>query len=84
MEGMHYYKTDTYVCHHFETASGIRFVLNTDRDAGDLRPNLRHIYSNIFVEYVVKNPLQKLNDPITCQGFISNLRQYISSLPCFR
>mgnify|MGYP002776100053 FL=1 len=34
-----------------------QIVLVTDPAMGDLREALRYIYSNIYVEYVIKNPL---------------------------
>ena len=37
-------QTSNFTLHHFETASGLRFVLNTDHETGDLRSNLRNIY----------------------------------------
>jgi hypothetical protein len=87
MDGLQCFKTDVFCLHHFETASGIKLILNTDRDVGDMTAQLKHIYSNIYVEYVVKNPLhtqQMLVNgaPITCKLFTSNLRKYIEGLPC--
>ena len=48
-------RTNTYKLHFFETASGIRFALNTQPDAPDLIHILQHIYSSIFIKYVIMN-----------------------------
>jgi hypothetical protein len=82
--GFHYYKTNAYKLHFFETASNIKFVITSDPDCIDLRDTLKNIYKNIFVEYVVKNPLQKLSEPIKCELFTENLQKEIKSLPAFR
>jgi hypothetical protein len=42
------------------TLQGKRFILVTDPSVGDLKEELRKIYSTIFVEYVIKNPLFKI------------------------
>jgi hypothetical protein len=47
-EGLQVIRTNTFTLHHLETLSGLRFVLNTDNDAGDLRPLLRHIYGSLW------------------------------------
>mmetsp|Transcript_48683 Transcript_48683/g.110499 ORF Transcript_48683/g.110499 Transcript_48683/m.110499 type:complete len:145 (+) Transcript_48683:157-591(+) len=85
-DGLHFFKTDTFTLHHLETASGLRFVLNTDRATPDLRSNLLDIYGKIFVEYVTKNPTY---DPtsgaeIDSPYFDKALAEYIEGLSCFR
>ena len=86
-EGLHLVKTSRFTLHHLETASGIRFVLNTDSNTvGSLRSNLQHIYGHIFVEYVAKNPLYDplSNDPIDSPLFERHLQTYLEGLSCFR
>lgn len=46
-----------------------------------MREPLRHIYSHIFVECLVKNPLWKPDDEISCPLFVQNLERYVASLP---
>lgn len=84
--GLHALKTDSYTLHHLETGSGLRFVLNTDNNAGDLRPTLRQLYSGIFVEYVAKHPQFNPVDgsPIRLPAFDSRLEEYLRSLACFK
>ncbi len=81
-EGMQSFRTSAYMLHHFESASGIKLVLLTDKEAGDLRAALRHIYANIYVEFVVRNPLYTPKSRITCDLFSTNLREYVQKLPC--
>ncbi|KAG1700121.1 hypothetical protein DVH05_011933 [Phytophthora capsici] len=85
-ESMQRYQTDSYTCHQYETPSGLRFVMMTDNNAGDLTPTLKYIYSQIYVDTVVSNPLSdtKSGKPITSQLFRSQLMQYLESQPCFR
>jgi len=82
--GFHYYKTTAYKLHFFESASNIKFAITTDPEAADLREALRNIYKNVFVEYVVKNPLYKMGDSIKCELFVENLQKELKSLPAFR
>ncbi|KAJ0399797.1 hypothetical protein P43SY_002942 [Pythium insidiosum] len=56
-EGLQRFQTNSYTCHHYETPSGLRFILMTDNHAGDLSSVLRHIYSQLYLDYVVNNPL---------------------------
>ncbi|CAN0018284.1 unnamed protein product [Phaeothamnion confervicola] len=84
-EGLHTLKTDAYTLHHLETGSGLRFVLNTDSNAGNLRPSLRHLYSAVFVEHVVKSAAfdPKAGQPIVSPAFDAKLEEYLRSLTCF-
>jgi hypothetical protein len=50
-------------------AQGKRFILVTDPSVGDLKEELRKIYSSIFVEYVIKNPLFKIRYTCTTHHY---------------
>lgn len=78
------YSTSKYKLHFFETATGLKFVLNTDTSVGNLTDTLRNIYSKVYVEYVVRNPLCKTGEPISCDLFTSELDTYVKSLPFFK
>ena len=41
----------------------VQLILVSDARTADLREALRHIYNNIYVEYVVKNPLSVPGQP---------------------
>lgn len=73
------YSTDKYRLHYFETPTGVKFILNTDSHVPDCSDMLQHIYSKIYVEYVVKNPLYKLGTKIDSELFASKLDDYIQS-----
>ncbi|XP_077444243.1 trafficking protein particle complex subunit 1 isoform X2 [Stigmatopora argus] len=55
-EGFQSFQTSRYRLHYLETASGLKFVINTDLSVGNAREALQHIYSNLYVENIVKNP----------------------------
>src|SRR5690349_14280670 len=56
------YSTSTYKLHYFETATGLKFVITTDPKVPSLQQYLSKLYSEIYVEYVTKNPLYKLGE----------------------
>ncbi|OAA56652.1 sybindin-like family protein [Niveomyces insectorum RCEF 264] len=51
------YRTGEYKLHYYETPTNLRFVLLTDTQVLSMRNVLHQIYINLWVEYVVKNPL---------------------------
>lgn len=76
-------QTSKYKLHFYETPSGHKFILNTDLNVGDIRETLHTMYKDIFVEYVVKNPLCSLNEPLTSDLFKSKMDEYVRGLPVF-
>lgn len=78
--GFYACSTSAYRLHYFETASGLRFVLTTDLSATDMREALRHVYSQIYVECLTKNPLYTPGEPISCPLFTQTLERYMTSL----
>ncbi|KAJ7559875.1 hypothetical protein O6H91_04G106400 [Diphasiastrum complanatum] len=76
----HSFSTNTYKLSLMETPSGIKLVLVTDPKMGDLRSALKYIYNNIYVEYVVKNPLYIPGQPFRCQLFNSALDEYAKTI----
>lgn len=85
-EGLQRFQTGAYTCHHYETPSGLRFILMTDNQAGDLGAALRYIYAKIYVDAVVGNPLSDVRNAktINSQLFRTQVKQYLEGLPCFR
>ncbi|KAI0202271.1 Sybindin-like protein [Astrocystis sublimbata] len=51
------FRTAQYKMHYYETPSNLRFALLTEPGAISMRNVLHQIYINLWVEYVVKNPL---------------------------
>ena len=78
--GFYACSTSEYRLHYFESASGLRFVLTTDLAAMDMREALRHIYAQIYVECLTKNPLYSTGEPISCPLFTQTLDRFMSSL----
>ncbi|EDL10490.1 trafficking protein particle complex 1, isoform CRA_a [Mus musculus] len=72
-----------YKLHYYETPTGIKVVMNTDLGVGPIRDVLHHIYSALYVEFVVKNPLCPLGQTVQSELFRSRLDSYVRSLPFF-
>lgn len=75
----HSFCTNTYKLSFMECPSGIKIILITHPKIGDLRESLRHIY-NIYVNYIVKNPLYVPGSSIKCELFNTNLDEYVKTL----
>lgn len=73
-----------YSMHHFETPSGLKFIMNTDDGCISMRHVLKRIYANIYVEYVVKNPLATPGKAIEAPRFVEALEAYVNGLPQFK
>ena len=78
-------KSGAYTLNSYETLSGYRFLLTTDNAAGDLRQNLHHIYAQLWVECVVKSPMQDLSTGkrVGSPLFEQQLDAYVEHLSCF-
>ncbi|KAG6911127.1 hypothetical protein DXG01_003867 [Tephrocybe rancida] len=55
------FRTSAYKLHVYETVSGYKFVMLSDPNTESLRSILRQIYIGPFLEYVVRNPLVKMD-----------------------
>mmetsp|Transcript_15892 Transcript_15892/g.36114 ORF Transcript_15892/g.36114 Transcript_15892/m.36114 type:complete len:146 (-) Transcript_15892:43-480(-) len=78
--GFYACSTNTFKINYYEPPSGLRFIVTTDLAAGDMRESLRHIYSNIYVECLVKNPLWRPDEELTCPLFTQTLDRYVASI----
>lgn len=74
------FKTATYKLHFFEAPSGLKMILTTAPNIGNLAECMDHIYGDIFVEYVVKNPLYIPGDKFLFETFTLALNKYLISL----
>ncbi|KAL1123375.1 hypothetical protein AAG570_002460 [Ranatra chinensis] len=77
------YKTNKYALNYFETPTGLKFVLNTDTGTHDARELLQKIYCDVYVEYIVKNPVCNLQEPIKSELFKDKLDELIKHSPMF-
>ncbi len=85
------FKTSTYKLVYYQTASGLKFVMTTspNMETSIIREALQHIYSNFFLEFVVKNPLLAGVDgeeasPYISSGLFNNaVQKFVRGLPGF-
>lgn len=49
--------------HYLETPTKLKFVMLTDTKTSNLRLQLHQIWTMLYVEYVVKNPLSPVEHP---------------------
>lgn len=47
-KGLLYYKTSKYTLHYMETPSGLKFALNTDNNAQNVRELLQQLYKQVL------------------------------------
>lgn len=57
------FRTGQYKLHYYETMTRLKLVMLTDVQSPNMRNVLHQIYVNIYVEYVVKNPLSPVEHP---------------------
>ncbi|KAH8246957.1 trafficking protein particle complex subunit 1 [Drosophila kikkawai] len=82
-EGFLYYKTNRYALHYLETPSGLKFVLNTDTTAINVKELLQQLYSKVWVEFVVRDPLWTPGTVVTSELFQSKLDEFVRQSPIF-
>ncbi|KHN95106.1 Sybindin-like protein [Metarhizium album ARSEF 1941] len=78
------YRTGQYKLHYYETPANLRFVMLTDTGSPSMRNVLHQIYINLWVEYVVKNPLapveHKGGEGVNNELFEMGLDQFVRGL----
>jgi len=74
------FTTDCYKLHYLDSPSGIKIVLNTSTDVGNLEKALWTIYSSLYCEYMVKNPLWKHNTISNNELFVEKLNTFVSNI----
>ncbi|KAI0024645.1 snare-like protein [Xylariomycetidae sp. FL0641] len=78
------YRTQHYKLHYYETPTNLRFALLTEPHALSMRNVLHQIYINLWVEYVVKNPLSptehKGGEGVRNEMFEMGLEKFIRGL----
>ncbi|KAH8334721.1 hypothetical protein KR074_008073 [Drosophila pseudoananassae] len=82
-EGFLYYKTNRYALHYLETPSGLKFVLNTDTAAINVKELLQQLYAKVWVEYVVRDPLWTPGTVVTSELFQAKLDEFVKQSPIF-
>ncbi|KAF8476125.1 Longin-like domain-containing protein [Kalaharituber pfeilii] len=78
------YRTNNYKLHYYETPTNLKFVMITDVKTNTLRVVLHQIYVNLYVEYVVKNPLSPAEHPggegVACELFELGLESFVRTI----
>ncbi|KAK5067859.1 Trafficking protein particle complex subunit BET5, partial [Cryomyces antarcticus] len=78
------YRTGEYKLHYYETPTNIKFVMLTDTKTNNLRIVLHQIWANLYVEFVVKNPLSPAEHPggvgVSNELFELGLESFISQV----
>ncbi|KAB5515154.1 hypothetical protein PHYPO_G00250510 [Pangasianodon hypophthalmus] len=82
-DGFVSFQTSRYKLHYYETPTGIKVVMNTDLGVPNCRDVLHQIYSTVYVECIVKNPLCELGGTLQSELFSSRLDSFIRALPFF-
>ncbi|CAL4069951.1 unnamed protein product, partial [Meganyctiphanes norvegica] len=82
-EGFLSYCTNKYRLNLYESPSRIKFILNTDIHAQGVKELLHQIYTQVYVEYVVYNPMCKLGTPIESELFAAKLDETIKQSPLY-
>ncbi|EPS27316.1 Transport protein particle subunit bet5 [Penicillium oxalicum] len=76
------FSTSQYKLHYYETPTNIKFVMLTDTKSPSMRIALQQIYINLYVEYVVKNPLSPVEHPggigVNNELFEESLEQFVT------
>ena len=80
------FTTENFTLHQLETATGLKLVLNTSKSTGkgqeerqaQAQACLLHIYSQIFVTYVTRNPLWVPGSTVTCPLFVKKLTEFMA------
>ncbi|KAF2823907.1 snare-like protein [Ophiobolus disseminans] len=78
------YRTGEYKLHYYETPTRMKFVMLTDTKVVNLRQHLHQIWAQLYVEYVVKNPLAPTEHPggigVANEMFEAGLETFITKV----
>lgn len=85
-EGFLSYVTSVYRLNFFETASGLKFVLNTDPESSqtEIREMLAGLYAGVYVEFAAKNPMFVPGEIITSNLFRTKVDEHIKNSNIFK
>ena len=85
-DGFTCYKTSKYRLNFYETPSKYKFVLNTDTAVTHpiVRDLMQNIYSKVFVEYVIKNPMHVTGGPVNCELFDTRVDEFVKAASFYK
>lgn len=75
------YETNKYKLTMYETTSGVKFVINTGLDWSSQAINemLQSLHKEVYVEFVIRNPLVSLDCTIESELFKSKIENFINT-----
>mmetsp|Transcript_31329 Transcript_31329/g.82107 ORF Transcript_31329/g.82107 Transcript_31329/m.82107 type:complete len:141 (-) Transcript_31329:132-554(-) len=82
-DGFRHYITGSYKLNCVETMTGLKLVLTTDVNVGDIQTDLRGIHK-LYIEYALKNACYEPGEPIELDVFKDKLDDYVRKLSYFR
>ena len=82
-EGVRCYTTNKYKMTLYETPTSVKFVCNTDVNAPGVNEMLQKLYTQVYVEYVIRNPECKPAEPINSELFKAKLDEAVKTSPAF-
>lgn len=81
--GLRRLATSAYALHYYETATGLRFILVTDKGIADAQDALQSIFVDVFVPLIVRNPMYVRDQPVDSPKFAEALEAHVRGLPFF-
>ncbi|KAF3935572.1 hypothetical protein ABW19_dt0203227 [Dactylella cylindrospora] len=79
------YRTGEYKLHYYETITSLRFVMLTDVRTESMKASLHQVYVNLYVEYVVKNPLSPVEhaggEGVNNEMFELGIDSFVRTIP---
>eukprot|EP00386_Alphamonas_edax_P009551 GDKI01031377.1.p1 GENE.GDKI01031377.1~~GDKI01031377.1.p1 ORF type:complete len:145 (+),score=14.85 GDKI01031377.1:53-487(+) len=75
--------TPLFKLHYYETMSGYKLVFMTDPTVQSMVPHLQRIYSDIFLEHVIKAPGYTPGGQVASPSFQKELNSFVRSVPWF-
>jgi hypothetical protein len=69
--------TSGYKIHFYETSTGYVFLLLTQATCPNFREKLRSFFTQVFLPYVVLNPLYELDTPIRLASFDRAVEEWV-------
>ena len=59
-DGFLNYRTSKYKLHFYETPSGLKFVMNTDLNVGNIRDIMHQLYHSVSISHSIPETLVKI------------------------
>jgi len=80
------YKTSVYRLSLYETASSLKFVVNTDNECSqqEIRDLMSNLYSNVYVEFAAKSPMFVAGEMVTSNLFRTKVDALIKNSSLYK